>query len=107
MIIDLNGDLVTPADARLDPFDRGFTLGDAIFESRAASVKDSQEKCRTPSAKTFAIIASDFPGPPKTMPSSKPAFCAATSSPTEVTSARTPCTRSSRAMAGSGFALKE
>ncbi|MCF3627798.1 aminotransferase class IV [Thalassospiraceae bacterium LMO-SO8] len=33
MIIDLNGDLVTPADARLDPFDRGFTLGDAIFES--------------------------------------------------------------------------
>lgn len=33
MIIDLNGDLVAAEDARLDPFDRGFTLGDAIFES--------------------------------------------------------------------------
>ncbi|UTW51818.1 aminotransferase class IV [bacterium SCSIO 12827] len=33
MIIDLNGNLVAAADARLDPFDRGFTLGDAIFES--------------------------------------------------------------------------
>jgi len=33
MMIDLNGDLVAAADARLDPFDRGFTLGDAIFES--------------------------------------------------------------------------
>ena len=33
MIIDLNGELVAAADARLDPFDRGFTLGDAIFES--------------------------------------------------------------------------
>ncbi|MAN80663.1 MAG: 2-keto-4-methylthiobutyrate aminotransferase [Magnetovibrio sp.] len=33
MIIDLNGDLVAAAAARLDPFDRGFTLGDAIFES--------------------------------------------------------------------------
>ncbi|MEQ9575643.1 MAG: aminotransferase class IV, partial [Rhodospirillales bacterium] len=33
MIIDLNGDLSEAANARLDPFDRGFTLGDAIFES--------------------------------------------------------------------------
>ncbi|MEP0338069.1 MAG: aminotransferase class IV [Alphaproteobacteria bacterium] len=33
MIIDLNGNLVAAAEARLDPFDRGFTLGDAIFES--------------------------------------------------------------------------
>ena len=33
MVIDFNGDLVAPADARVDPFDRGFTLGDAIFES--------------------------------------------------------------------------
>lgn len=33
MIIDLNGTLVDAKDARLDPFDRGFTLGDGIFES--------------------------------------------------------------------------
>ena len=33
MIIDLNGDLAAAETARLDPFDRGFTLGDAVFES--------------------------------------------------------------------------
>jgi branched-chain amino acid aminotransferase len=33
MIIDFNGDLMDAEDARIDPFDRGFTLGDAIFES--------------------------------------------------------------------------
>ncbi|MEQ8229149.1 MAG: aminotransferase class IV [Rhodospirillales bacterium] len=40
MIIDLNGDLIDAAEARLDPFDRGFTLGDAIFES--LRVKDGR-----------------------------------------------------------------
>lgn len=40
MIIDFNGDLVAAEDARLDPFDRGFTLGDAVFES--LRVRDGQ-----------------------------------------------------------------
>ncbi|MEK9673660.1 MAG: aminotransferase class IV [Rhodospirillaceae bacterium] len=33
MIIDFNGDLIDAALARVDPFDRAFTLGDGIFES--------------------------------------------------------------------------
>lgn len=33
MIIDLNGTLTEDADARLDPADRGFTLGDGVFET--------------------------------------------------------------------------
>jgi len=32
-LIDINGALVEGRSARLDPMDRGFTLGDAIFES--------------------------------------------------------------------------
>lgn len=33
MIIDLNGALTEDTDARLDPADRGFTLGDGVFET--------------------------------------------------------------------------
>lgn len=33
MIVDLDGRLVRAEDARIDPADRGFLLGDAIFES--------------------------------------------------------------------------
>ncbi|HAD87053.1 MAG TPA: 2-keto-4-methylthiobutyrate aminotransferase [Rhodospirillaceae bacterium] len=33
MVIDFNGHLVPPEAVRIDPFDRGFTLGDGIFES--------------------------------------------------------------------------
>ena len=33
MIIDLNGTQMEASDARLDPADRGFTLGDGVFET--------------------------------------------------------------------------
>ena len=37
MVIDFNGHLVPPEAVRIDPFDRGFTLGDGIFESLRVS----------------------------------------------------------------------
>lgn len=35
MIVWLNGDLIESAEARIDPADRGFTLGDGLFETLA------------------------------------------------------------------------
>lgn len=36
MIVWLNGELIDSTRARIDPFDRGFTLGDGLFETMAA-----------------------------------------------------------------------
>lgn len=36
MIVWLNGSLIDSSRARIDPFDRGFTLGDGLFETMAA-----------------------------------------------------------------------
>jgi branched-chain amino acid aminotransferase len=36
MIVWLNGDLADADEARIDPTDRGFTLGDGLFETIAA-----------------------------------------------------------------------